>query len=151
VRRRRHELNPDYPSGKRGAAHCAVRLLLAKELLQTADKLMRSRPAQYRSAISRYYYSMYHAIRAVVYYVHGGDDHQEHTNLPGHLPPDFVDRALWQNALKDARARRNDADYDPYPLAPGAWRDVARDLRVRARQLVVLAESYLRWKGCAHI
>src|SRR5262249_27574992 len=56
----------------------ADQLRLAKEVLGTADKLLRSRPAQYRSAISRYYYSMYHAMRAVVYFAHGGDDHQKH-------------------------------------------------------------------------
>ena len=58
---------------------CVDRLTLARELLGAADKLTRSRPAQYRSAISRYYYAMYHAMRAVVYYAYGGDDHNEHT------------------------------------------------------------------------
>jgi uncharacterized protein (UPF0332 family) len=130
---------------------CADRLRFARELLGVADKLARSRPAQYRSAISRYYYAMYHAMRAVVYYAHGGDDHNEHKVLPSHVPQDFVDSALWQNNLKDARAHRNDADYDPYPLDPNIWRDVALDLRVKSHQLIVLTEDYLRRKGCAHI
>lgn len=130
---------------------CADRLMLAHELLGAAEKLTLSRPAQYRSAISRYYYAMYHAMRAVVYYVHGGDDHNAHSALPSHVPQDFVNSALWQNALKDARSHRNDADYDPYPLNPKTWRTVALDLKVKSNQLVALSEDYLRRKGCTHI
>jgi uncharacterized protein (UPF0332 family) len=130
---------------------CADRLRLARELWGAAEKLTRARPAQYRSAISRYYYAMYHAMRAVVYYVHGGDDHNAHSALPGHVPQDFVNSALWQNTLKDARSHRNDADYDPYPLDAGIWRTVALDLKAQSDQLIALAEDYLRRKGCAHI
>ncbi len=130
---------------------CADRLKFAREFLGAADKLTRSRPAQYRSAISRYYYAMYHAMRAVVYYTHGGDDHNAHRDLPGYVPQDFADSAQWQNALKDARAHRNDADYDPYPLDPKIWRDVALDLKVKSYQLIGLTEDYLRQKGCAYI
>ncbi|MFJ4093741.1 HEPN domain-containing protein [Kitasatospora sp. NPDC089913] len=130
---------------------CADRIVLAKGFLDTGDRLMRTRPQQYRSAISRYYYSMYHAIRAVAYFHLGGDDKQSHSALPGALPDDFVDSAIWQNELKDARSRRNEADYDPYPIADTDWRPVAQGLQAKAPQLLAHAEAYLRKKGCTNL
>lgn len=94
---------------------------------------------------------MYHAIRAVAYFNEGGDDKESHATLPGAVPSDFTDSAIWQNELKDARSRRNEADYDPYPINPSDWRDVARDLQGKAPTLLVLAESYLKKKGCGHL
>lgn len=44
------------------------RMELARHFLGIGDKLLRTRPAQHRSAISRYYYCMYHALRAVVFF-----------------------------------------------------------------------------------
>lgn len=90
----------------------ADRLSLALDLRRRGDRLVAARPAQYRDAVSRYYYAMYHAMRATVFFVEGGDDHQEHKVLPSKTPADLVDSALWQNALKDARTTRNAADYD---------------------------------------
>jgi uncharacterized protein (UPF0332 family) len=130
---------------------CSDRLVLAHDLLSTGNKLMRTRPPQYRSAISRYYYCMYHSVRAVVYFVHGGDDYQPHSELPTQLPADFADSALWRNALKDARSHRNDADYDPYPSNPGSWRSVAIDTATNAQRLLAESEQYLKSKGCAYI
>ncbi|MGW2518664.1 HEPN domain-containing protein [Streptomyces sp. NPDC001617] len=130
---------------------CADRILLAKTFLKSGDRLMRTRPPEYRSAISRYYYSMYHALRAVAYFNEGGDDKESHAALPGAVPHDFPDSAIWQNELKDARSRRNEADYDPYPINPRDWRDVAKDLQSKAPKLLLLAESYLKQKGCSHL
>jgi len=130
---------------------CSDRLVLARGLLATGNKLLRVRPPQYRSAISRYYYCMYHSVRAVVYFVHGGDDYQPHSELPAQLPVDFVDSALWINALKDARSHRNDADYDPYPSSLASWRVVAADLAANAQSLLTESEQYLKRKGCAYV
>ncbi len=129
----------------------ADRLQLAEHFHATANKLLRTRPPQPRSAVSRYYYAMYHATRAIVFFVHGGDDHEKHSNLPGQMPPDFVDAAIWQNNLKDARGRRNEADYDPYPLAAASFLPAARDLQGRSADLLIAARAYLKTKGCAHL
>lgn len=130
---------------------CADRISLARNFLGTGDKLMRTRPPEYRSAISRYYYSMYHAMRAVAYFNEGGDDKESHSALPRAVPSDFPNSAIWQNELKDARSRRNEADYDPYPLVSKEWLDVARHLQNASPALLVLAQSYLKQKGCSHI
>jgi uncharacterized protein (UPF0332 family) len=127
------------------------RLKLAEEFLGAGEVLMRSKPTQYRHAISRYYYSMYHAMRAVVYFTHGGDDHQGHNALPSRTPDDFIDNNIWQNNLKDARSRRNEADYDPYPAAKISWRRSARDLSLQASELIRLSRDYLRTKGCQYL
>lgn len=130
---------------------CADRLLLAEHFAKAGDKLMRARPAEFRSAISRYYYSMYHAMRSAVYYHNDGDDYQEHSKLPGNTPDDFDNAADWQNNLKDARSRRNEADYDPYPTLHAEFREAAFDMAKQTHVLIDLTRGYLRKKGCAHV
>lgn len=129
----------------------ADRLGLARSFLGTGDKLMRTRPPQFRSAISRYYYAMYHGLRAVVFFVYGGDDQEKHAVLPGHIPSDFPDNDVWGNALKDARVYRNAADYDPYDIDGTSWRLIARGLSVEASQLLRVSEKYLRQRGCTYL
>ena len=97
------------------------RLTFAVLLLRDAEKLATRGSPQYRASISRSYYAIYHAMRAAVYFAHGGDDHQEHRALPAQAPQDMTERDSWSNKLKDARERRNAADYDPYPKSDTAW------------------------------
>lgn len=125
----------------------ADRLALSKQLLAEAEAMLRLSPPLNRSAISRLYYSMYHSMRAVVYYQHGGDDHERHSSLPGNTPTDFPNHALWQNALKDAREYRNAADYDPYPKSSQAWSSTAAAVAANARALISVSQAYLRTKG----
>lgn len=127
------------------------RMELARHFLGVGDKLLRVRPAQHRSAISRYYYCMYHALRAVVFFQHEGDDHESHSALPGHVPKDFPNSAVWSNDLKSARENRNSADYDPYPPAHTSWQAMAKDLGLQAPSLLAISEAYLRGKGCKRI
>lgn len=130
---------------------CADRLELAGQFLTAGDKLLRARHAEYRSAISRYYYAMYHAMRTVVYFVADGDDHEKHEILPSRTPADFPDSSLWANHLKGARSYRNEADYDPYPADPAEFKVTAKQLRDLAHDLLPLVRSYLRSKGCAKV
>jgi uncharacterized protein (UPF0332 family) len=125
----------------------ADRLALSRQFLKDGDTMMGTSPIPYRSVISRYYYAMYHTMRAVVYYQFGGDDHEQHSTLPGHTPADFPNAAIWQNALKDAREHRNAADYDPYPKTLSYWQAVAGQLSTQAHNLMPIARSYLRSKG----
>lgn len=113
--------------------------------------MISARPPLYRGALSRFYYSMYHSMRAVVYFSHEGDDFQAHSKLPGYTPDDFPEASLWQNALKDARTRRNAADYDAYPKSDKAYRAGALALQVQAIELEKLSREYLKLKGCAHL
>ncbi|MFE4855572.1 HEPN domain-containing protein [Streptomyces sp. NPDC056670] len=129
----------------------ADRIKLSDSFLLSADKLLRARPGQYRSAISRYYYSMYHSARAVVYFAHGGDDHEKHSVLPTKLPNDFPSSNFWQNELKDARLNRNSADYDPYPTSWRHWQTLAKSLSATAPNFLQLSTQYLKQKGCAHV
>jgi hypothetical protein len=91
------------------------RLAFARSILLTAQRNVESANPVFRAGVSQGYYSMYHTLRAVCYYVHGGDDHEEHVTLPSKIPGDFPDRVKWENDLKRARYDRNRADYDPYP------------------------------------
>lgn len=129
----------------------ADRLSLAQGLLADAERAMRARPPMRRTAVSRYYYAMYQAVRAVVFFRIQGDDHEAHSELPKWLPADFPDADRWKNALKDARLRRNEADYDPYPAADVDFREAASQLKTEARELVAEARSYLLAKGCAYV
>ena len=120
---------------------------LAYEHRSNGNKFLKSKPPIYRSAISRYYYSMYHAIRACVFVSHGGDDRQEHSKLPSHIPNDFPPRATWSNMLKDARDLRNRADYDPYPKSNTAWKPDALKLKKNADLFLSTTRTYLQDKG----
>ena len=126
----------------------ANRWRFAYEHRHNANKLLKSKPPLYRSAISRYYYSMYHAMRACVFVSHQGDDHKQHSKLPqyklGGFPPDFD----WQNILKNARVLRNRADYEPYPKSNIAWKQDAFDLKTDADLFLSTARAYLQTKGC---
>ena len=126
----------------------ADRWRFAYEHRHNANKLLKSKPPLYRSAISRYYYSMYHAMRACVFVFHGGDDHQEHGKLPLHIPGDFPPGPNWQNMLRIARVLRNRADYEPYPKSNIAWKQDAFDLKTDADLFLSTARAYLQSKGC---
>jgi uncharacterized protein (UPF0332 family) len=129
----------------------ADRLQLAYDLRRRGNILMGLQPPLYRDAVSRFYYAMYHAMRAVVYFVEAGDDHQEHRELPLKTPPDFPQSAIWTNELKSARERRNSADYEAYPKSNASWRARAEELQRQANLLLPLARSYLARRGCAHL
>lgn len=122
---------------------------LAYDCRRRANRLMASNPPQYRDAISRYYYAMYHAMRAITFLAHGGDDFQRHEDLPANAPPDFRDHDIWANSLKNARDLRNRADYDPYPKANVPWRAEAEVLQQQTADLIVRCRSYLRARGCS--
>ena len=126
----------------------ADRLLLASSFLRDAGRLVSENPPLYRAAVSRSYYAMYHAMRAAAYVFHGGDDHEAHQTLPGKAPTDMNTPDFWSNKLKDARERRNAADYNPYPKSETAWRRPALDLVSEARRFVAEVRNYLRMKGC---
>src|SRR5262245_25962934 len=42
----------------------------------------------YRAIVSRYYYVMYHAMRAACFLHHSGDDFEAHSKLPQNIPAD---------------------------------------------------------------
>lgn len=129
-----------------------ARIALARGVLVVADGLVRSASrrssaAAARSAISRYYYAMFQAVRAVVFVAVDGDDHNDHQELPKRLPSSFPQRATWVNELKKARNARNDADYDPYPAASGYWLSEAKSLKPLAHSFVAEADTFLTTMG----
>ena len=125
----------------------ADRWRLAYEHRHNANKLLKSKPPLYRSAISRYYYSMYHAMRACAFVYHQGDDHEEHKKLPMRIPDDFTPGPNWQNMLRNARELRNRADYEPYPKSNIMWRQDAFDLKTDADLFLSTSQAYLKNKG----
>ena len=126
----------------------ANRWRFAYEHRHNANKLLKSKPPLYRSAISRFYYSMYHAIRACVFVSHQGDDYERHSDLLKYNKlSGFPSNLNWQNILKDARELRNRADYDPYPKSNIAWKQDALDLKKDADLFLSTTRTYLRKKG----
>jgi uncharacterized protein (UPF0332 family) len=126
---------------------CKARLALAKRFLDYASGAMKLHPNASRLAIGRSYYAMYHAARAVVFFHFGGDDHQEHATLPAHLPPDFPQVAIWQNALRLARLERNRVDYDPYPKSEKAYAATAQTTFGDCAAFLRESRKYLIKKG----
>ena len=126
----------------------ADRWYFAYEHRHHANKLLNSKPPLYRSAISRYYYSMYHAVRACVFVSHQGDDYERHSDLLKYNKlSGFPSNLNWQNILKDARELRNRADYDPYPKSNTAWKQDALDLKKDADLFLSTTRAYLQKKG----
>ncbi|MBQ1118597.1 HEPN domain-containing protein [Streptomyces sp. B15] len=121
------------------------RLLLAGEHLRAGDHLLFS--AQYRSAISRHYYAMYHAARAIVYAENRGDDYERHNVLSRNLPSRLSDSATRESELTDARLLRNQADYDAYPLNETEWENDARSLAITAASFLQCCESFASTNG----
>lgn len=122
------------------------RLTLAQLQLAAARTALKSTPPLSRMAVSRAYYAMYHSARAVTYIDYGGDDHEEHSKLPGHLPDDFSDVQGWKNKLKNARLDRNRADYDPYPKKDSEFKECAEILFADAKEFLRLAKIYVNSK-----
>jgi hypothetical protein len=91
---------------------------------------------------------MYHALRSAAYMHYGGDDHQEHSELPKKVPQDFPNHDFWANQLKSAREYRNQADYDPYPKSNAYWQSIATSVAADAANLMPIVTAYLRSKGC---
>ena len=127
---------------------CGDRFRLALRFLQNAETIRTLDPPLFRDSISRSYYAMYHAARAVVYFTHGGDDYQDHDQLHKYLPPDFPDAETWSNELKEARLRRNEADYDPYPKRIDSFRRTSERLHRIALSFCSECRRYLVLKGC---
>jgi uncharacterized protein (UPF0332 family) len=130
----------------------ADRIVLAESFLQTAETLRRSRSDLSRAAIARYYYSMYHAMRAVSFHQQGGDDHEAHSDLfQKGVPADFPNAVTARNDLKDARLLRNEADYDPYPQSSVYFRSTVKRLAPVAAGFVADSRAYLVSKGNPHL
>ena len=91
---------------------------------------------------------MYHAARSVVFFVHKGDDHESHQDVPKNLPKDFLDRARWENEIKTARLERNRADYDPYPKGDRSFFGPSQSVLQSAEDFLPVARAYLKRKGC---
>ncbi|MFI9010516.1 HEPN domain-containing protein [Actinosynnema sp. NPDC053489] len=121
------------------------RLMLAGEQLGVGDHMLNNQ--QFRSSISRHYYAMYHAARAVVFAVEQGDDYERHNELPRHLPQGMPNVAKHEISLTEARLLRNQADYDPYPVSAADWETDARALAATAAQFVNDFESFAITNG----
>ncbi len=126
----------------------ADRLVLAQTFLRAGKAATTGPNPSFRSATSRAYYSMYHAVRAAAFVAHEGDDHEQHSKLPAGIPDDFPKQKYWQNDLKSARLDRNRADYDPYPRNDVKFQHTANELLRKAEELSRIVRSYLRSKGC---
>lgn len=116
------------------------RLRLAGYHLRNGDFLIQN--GQNRTSISRYYYCMYHAGRAVCYGYHLGDDYQQHSILPKNLPSNLPQQTSWSRSLNEARLLRNEADYDLYPDSDGRWKADATNLGVTAAEFLIECETF---------
>jgi uncharacterized protein (UPF0332 family) len=124
------------------------RFHLARGFLRSARQAFSQPNPNCRVALARSYYAMYHAARSVAFFVHRGDDHESHQELPRNLPKDFVERTRWENEIKTARLERNRADYDPYPKGDRAFLTSSAAVLKSAEEFLPAARQYLKRKGC---
>jgi uncharacterized protein (UPF0332 family) len=124
----------------------ADRLRLARRHLKDAQTAHDSTRPSARTVVSRAYYSLYHAARAVAYIHHQGDDYEAHAELPQKLPADFPNGDVWKVRIKEARYERNRADYDPYPASDADFQAPSIRLLAEARELIKTASAYIKAK-----
>jgi uncharacterized protein (UPF0332 family) len=123
------------------------RVKLSQQFYVQANSLLTQDHPPYRLVVARSYYSMYHVIRAIVFYTTEGDDFEKHSELPKHIPSDFPQASHWANELKMARLNRNKADYNPYPRAESHFASDATHTVATSKILLKIGKSYLRAKG----
>lgn len=127
------------------------RLALAERFRISAQRCLTATPPMYRDSVSRSYYAMYHAARALLYFQTPGDDFQAHELFWKHVPEDLGEIANVRNHLKTARLRRNEADYDPYPKSDSAFKNVAVDQASLAARFLRAVRNTLQAEGCAYL
>jgi hypothetical protein len=63
----------------------AARFRLARRFLRSSKHLALHKPVLYRDVVSRAYYAVYHAARAVSFLTHPGDDYEHHDKVANGL------------------------------------------------------------------
>jgi uncharacterized protein (UPF0332 family) len=98
--------------------------------------------------VSRAYYAIYHSARAVSFLTHPGDDYEHHDKVASGLPSDLPNVEVWRNKIKDARLKRNEADYEPFLSSDPTFRKASLATNKLAVDFLVVCSIYLKGKGC---
>lgn len=125
-----------------------ARFRLAKRFLRSSKHLAGHKPVLHRDVVSRSYYAVYHAARAVAFLTQPGDDYEHHDKVANGLPNDLPDVELWRNKIKDARLKRNEADYEPFMNCDPTFRVASAETMKIATEFLGVCTTYLRGKGC---
>lgn len=126
----------------------ADRFALAQEIFATAKLLDINSPGGQRAAISRSYYAMYQASRAIVFHYERSDIDNHHA-LPQRLPDKLPNSKHWADRLVDWRKKRDEVDYSPYPR--GALDVMAAEALREAEDFLNLCGQFLIERGCIHV
>lgn len=100
-----------------------------------------------RTVLSRSYYAVYNASKAVRYMVNGqvslkGDDHKQ----AGMLPDDFPEVALWSEKIVKLYGDRLYADYDNWTSTQSEFNSTPSKAIQIAEDFVTAARGYLNQK-----
>jgi len=122
------------------------RLRLSRSFLVSAEAMALATDVAARDVLSRSYYAIYHAARAVVFAVRKSDV-DDHKVLPSHLPKDLPDHDFWEKRLTFWRLTRNAADYDPWAGEEASLEALARQARAEADEFLGVCQGYLHSRG----
>jgi len=109
---------------------------------KSSQQLAPHKPVLHRDAVSRAYYAVYHAARAVAF-LNPGDDYEHHDKVANGLPLDLPDVELWRNKIKDARLKRNEADYEPFMNSNPSFRLASAAITKTATEFLAVCSTYL--------
>ena len=116
------------------------RLESAKERLNSAKLLMEA--GQYRDSISRSYYAIFTAVRAVL--AKDSVDFSKHTGVISYFQREYIKTGIFDkkfsNYLQTAFQIRNNCDYDDFFLAS---KDDAAEQYERAEEFYNTVSAYL--------
>jgi len=142
------EAGPLDEAGLRGVFREFVerRLELAQGFLDSAKAMPADDGINSRNAISRCYYAMHHAGRAVIFSV-SKTDVTRHDKVWEGLPKDFPERREYQRRLKDWHSLRNKVDYSPYVEPGQSFRALQQSSLKDTAEFVQACRQYLKERG----
>jgi uncharacterized protein (UPF0332 family) len=114
------------------------RMELAQGFLASAAAMQEGEEISSRNVVSRSYYAMYHAGRAVLLWVMRADvdGHQDVAKKVAHVE-EFSEREHWKERLEFWRIQRNKVDYEP-------WAEREDELSQLREAIVREAQCFLR-------
>lgn len=126
----------------------ADRFIFAREIFETAKTFDITTTGGQKAAISRSYYAMYQASRAIIFHYERSDI-DSHSALPERIPEQLPNQKHWSDRLDYWRRARNKVDYSPYPN--GALDVMAADALNDATNFLNLCQQFLKRRGCTHV
>lgn len=122
-------------------ALCKYRIERAYECLKSAEVLILAE--DYSAAANRAYYSMFHAMRAIM--ALDGEDRKKHSGVVAYFQENYIKKGVFDKqhsyAIKNAFLVRQESDYEDFYIV--SRKDAAEQIE-NARKFVETVDVYIK-------